>query len=547
MRKITLFILFISGFGNMALAQEFDWVFIPPAEEGNTAFISPKVLEKDGHGNVYMSCVSSCQSISFGDYEFEGAPEIEGRNYLVKFDSTGNVQWVKSTKVEETAYTGAIAFDTPGNVYTAGFFHGSYVLGNITLETEENQYCAFVAKSDPNGNIIWAKKPATTGEGFHGIEADGMALDPEGNIYVVGRMSGDTAIFGNITVPIVNNSDFFIAKFDNNGDALWVQTIQNHSVHQIPSHLVCDSSGNLYMCGSYNNTLSIGNTTYGTEGESSTFMVKYNPEGNLLWANSNTVSESDIYAIDIAMDTQNNVYTAGNFYMHTVSFNGIEVTNSDTEWQSEPYVAKYDTYGVIQWAKTIGGSIDNQYMWSIDTAGGNIYVSGYFDSDVIHFGETTFAREEGGTSSFIGKFDTDGNYLWAEQIEGQSVFQRFITVDTDTNSLYASGIFDNVKFGGQTFNASVSTGSAYVARYDIGGGLANAGFNKETMSLYPNPAKNILNINNESALGQIYAIIDMTGRTIKSGIVENAIDISSLSSGLYTFTTNNVSAKFVKE
>lgn len=545
MNKITLIILVLFGLGNLATAQEFDWVFIPTAESGDTAFITPHALEKDGHGNVYLSCASSCPSISFGDYEFEGAPEIEGRNYLVKFDSTGNVQWVKSTGAEETAYTFAIAFDTLGNLYTAGFFHGSYALGDTLLETTENQYCAFIVKSDPNGNIIWAKKAETSGEGFHGIEVDGMALDSEGNIYVAGKMSGNTATFGNITMPITG-TNLFIAKFDNNGDALWVQTAQDHSTFQATNHLVCDSSGNLYMCAFYNNTLTIGNTTYGTEGASSIFTLKYDPEGNLLWINSNTASESQILVSDIGLDSQNNVYTTGNFYPPTVSFDGIFLTNSDTYWASEPFIAKYDTNGAIQWAKIIAGSTDYQDIRSIDIADGNIYVSGTFQSDEFHFGETTFAREDGGTSSYIGKLDIDGNYLWARQIEGQSVSQYFITSDTETNSLYALGVFDNVRFGGQTFNSNISPGNMYFARYEIGG-LAAPDFSKGSLSLYPNPAKNILNINSEPALGQIYTITDMTGRTIKSGIAESAIDVSSLSSGLYTFTVNNISAKFVKE
>lgn len=79
-------------------------------------------------------------------------------------------------------------------------------------------------------------------------------------------------------------------------------------------------------------------------------------------------------------------------------------------------------------------------------------------------------------------------------------------------------------------------------------------FSENNINIYPNPAKGILNytISDTIVLSAI-TINDISGKQIyKSGnIVNNAIDVSNLSSGVYfvTFTsdTNSITKKFIKE
>ena len=60
-----------------------------------------------------------------------------------------------------------------------------------------------------------------------------------------------------------------------------------------------------------------------------------------------------------------------------------------------------------------------------------------------------------------------------------------------------------------------------------------------TLSLFPNPAQNILNITSSAeTLGKKYTIIDMHGRTAMSGTIQNeyqSVEISPLSYGIYLF------------
>jgi transforming growth factor-beta-induced protein len=71
----------------------------------------------------------------------------------------------------------------------------------------------------------------------------------------------------------------------------------------------------------------------------------------------------------------------------------------------------------------------------------------------------------------------------------------------------------------------------------------------EILSVYPNPASNVLNINN--SLKGNYELVSIYGEVVKSGTLSNnAIDVSELSTGNYFIKlTNNTTvyqAKFIK-
>ncbi len=91
-----------------------------------------------------------------------------------------------------------------------------------------------------------------------------------------------------------------------------------------------------------------------------------------------------------------------------------------------------------------------------------------------------------------------------------------------------------------------------IARYN-GNALSNNefGLNKQ-ITLYPNPTKNLLNIdlqNNPSDKDE-YKIFDINGRTILNGNLIsglNHINVENLAKGLYIFNLGNINQKFIKE
>jgi hypothetical protein len=89
--------------------------------------------------------------------------------------------------------------------------------------------------------------------------------------------------------------------------------------------------------------------------------------------------------------------------------------------------------------------------------------------------------------------------------------------------------------------------------------LVNAGtalntddFELSPISLFPNPALNVLNVNiNSNLINQAYTIIDSLGRVVLNGKlndVENTINVEQLSKGIYYLKiSENKSYKFIKK
>lgn len=102
----------------------------------------------------------------------------------------------------------------------------------------------------------------------------------------------------------------------------------------------------------------------------------------------------------------------------------------------------------------------------------------------------------------------------------------------------------------------VGNGFACAARFGVVNSEAKDQYiNTNDLIIYPNPAKNILNVwaNNFLSIGR-FEIIDVLGKTIKSNTSQlgiTNIDISNLSNGLYTiiFITKqgNITKKFIVE
>ena len=113
----------------------------------------------------------------------------------------------------------SVALDSQGNSYVTGIFRGSLLFGSTQL-TSLGDHDVFIAKYDPSGNVLWAKR-AGSPDFEYGYD---IAVDAAGNCYITGAFSG-TADFDNITLISTNplDPDIYLAKFDTNGNAVWAK------------------------------------------------------------------------------------------------------------------------------------------------------------------------------------------------------------------------------------------------------------------------------------------------------------------------------------
>ncbi|AHM59616.1 hypothetical protein D770_06765 [Flammeovirgaceae bacterium 311] len=343
-------------------------------------------------------------------------------------------RWVSSIHgTVDNFYPGDIAVDADGYTYVTGEFRGTMSVGDYAFSTQRSRN-SYIVKYDTNGKVIWAKQ----GGGELGVATGhSIAVDGEGNSYVQGGFNG-TVTFGNITLTNTDSFDSYIAKYDSEGNVVWVQTIIPYKWY-VYGHLSVDGSGNLYSTNSFTGRVDIGAVTIESHNRD-ILLLKYNSDGGLQWAKKWGGSGED-HIESFATDAEGNQYVVGN-YLGTVTFPNNTYT-SHTEEQPDKFIAKFDQEGEPVWGKTITGNYFLRNTTSDDRkvgvdALGNVYVSDSFDGTITLEGTELTST---GLDIFMAKYNAAGELVWANRWGGAgNKFNNGMTVDAAGNS-YFTGYF----------------------------------------------------------------------------------------------------------
>jgi len=359
----------------------------------------------------------------------------------------------------------SVAIDASGNIYIAGGIESkSLTLGSVILKKPTKLYnCNFLAKFDANGNALWAISDTI---GY----INSLVLDASQNIYVAGRL----------------NDRVYIAKYNTNGNKLWSKSPggDDTKATDAATKIVLDGLGNIYVTGLFKSKITFDSTILLNERSTEIFLVKYDNNGNLIWAIRPFFSKKGgldglNYLHSIAVDNSGNVLATGVFYSNTIAFGSTILTNNTTGLMNGAtiFLAKYDAKGNVIWAKSAGGKkSDFPYSVAVD-ASENVYIAGSFKSDIINIDSTTLTKgnkNPGHGNAFIAKYDKNGNVLWAKGVEGDlNDKEKSIIVDISVN-IFMTGLFSskNLSFGSTTLtNTKSNVFDAFLAKYDGNGNV----------------------------------------------------------------------------
>jgi len=372
----------------------------------------------DSNGNVYV------------------LGKVGNGSYIRKYNPDGTQLW----DVNPGGSWRAIEVDAAGNVYYAA-----------TVSTGPG-YSVDIFKYNTNGNQVWTTR-ADVGTRPVGSIID-IALDANSNMIVVGD------IFGPKNDPddfYDENRNYYIIKFDANGDKLWAHTIgrgdDDFKYNDFPEALAVDPSGNIYVTGRSGVGRLMSSSRY--------FTVKLDANSSFGW--SATYRSPHAYgtrfseAYGIAVDSGGNAYITGmsrgigQYDWATVKYdtNGNElwvVRLEGAGWDRADVIAvdnnsnvyvtgsiggmgcgtvKYDTNGNQLWQSTYAASFPDMAL----DAQGNVYVTGRSQDDYATVG-----------------YNTNGNELWSIRYNGTSEtgddWPFSIGVDNNGN-VYVTGISDS--------------------------------------------------------------------------------------------------------
>ncbi len=178
-----------------------------------------------------------------------------------------------------------------------------------------------------------------------------------------------------------------------------------------------------------------------------------------------------------AADACNAVVTdaGGNFYL-TGYFNSSQLALGTTLLNNtgglDMYVVKYDPSGNVIWAKSSTGSgNDVGYSLTVD-ATGNVYVVGSSNSNNLMFGSVGLSAH-GYDDVFVVKYDPSGNVLWAKAGGGiNDDLGESVAVDASGN-VYITGIFAShtINFSGTVLTTNGGNNDVFLVKYNSGGTL----------------------------------------------------------------------------
>jgi len=346
--------------------------------------------------------------------------------------------WSKSIGGTGNDYGRSLIVDNAGNIYTTGYYKNTANFGNGVTLTSFGNYDFYIAKFDSVGNAKWAKG----GGGTLTDRGQGVVIAPDGNILVTGHFYG-TATFNDSSLTSGGNLDMMTMKYDTSGNILWIR--QATSVSQLaPYAIAVDANGNsavaCYFGSSTALTATFGGVTLTTNGNRDAALVKYDPNGNVLWAVNmggiNSTEESN----DVCFDPLGNVYVTGMFNI-TANFGSTVLTSNGL---TDVFIAKFDPNGNLLWAKNAGGGRNDEGKGITYSPTGYIYVVGVFDSAAT-FGAVNLASTSGLAGDqeiFFAKLDLNGNFLAAQKAGGAGDDNANKIIADAAGNLYTIGEFE---------------------------------------------------------------------------------------------------------
>jgi hypothetical protein len=369
--------------------------------------------------------------------------------------------WAKSAGGSYNDAAHSVAVDALGNAYLVGNFASSEIIFGSDTLSRVGSYDIFLAKYDASGYALWAK--SVGGMGLD--EANSVTVDALGNIYLAGTFRGRTITFDSITLTNIdssNTTDIFLAKFATNGNVIWAKSVGGTGLDQANSVAV-DALGNVNMVGYFKgDTISFDTTTFSTTLNTyGLFLVKYDANGNVLWAKS---ADGEGQANSVTVDASGNIYLAGDFSSAILTFDSINLTNTNGSGNSgDIFLVKYDTSGNILWAKSAGGTgEDDAYSVAVDALE-NTYLTGVFGSSTIIFNSTTLTNANTGNFDiFLAKYDAGGNLQWAKSGGGANQDEAFsVAVDASGNPCITGSFNSNTLSFDPTTLMNTDTNGTY--------------------------------------------------------------------------------------
>lgn len=393
----------------------------------------------DAQGNRYVTG-GFTGSIEYGGVVVESKGGYDF--FLAKISPEGALLWYQvahgSEEVdEEFSLDGGLtlAVDDNGFVYVGGSFvkelhftaNNGEILSSLSDGRDDDllNLELFVAKYNPNGNLLWALGGDSGSEGSAnslsaGINSvNSIMLDDEGYPYIAGAFSG-TNLFGD-EVTVQGESDFFIVSLAKDGSYTYWADVFGTPGRDLATSISVDGLGYLNILGVVgegrmdlpDSDIYWDNDT----GNSDTFIISYDINGEWYFASFMGAGD-DIVGNTVASAADGSFYVGG-YFSGNAYFEGSNET-IDAIGYEDAFLVKYDIDGDMIWVRQFGFEVSTVDVVKLDENEDVIVLGRYTDSIIFDMDSDSpvMLTTESDNNIYMAKFDSSGNFIWAKNIEG---------------------------------------------------------------------------------------------------------------------------------
>ncbi len=269
---------------------------------GDSCFTGAQSVAVDESGNVFLAG-------SFGGkLDLGGGSLVSAGGYdifLAKFDVNGSHVWSRrfgdSDDYQEAL---GVAADPSGGVVITGYYCGTVDFGGGPLASAGGEDI-FVAKFQSDGTHVWSHR---FGDGDWQV-ARSVTVSAVGGVLLTGELYG-TVDFGGGPLVSAGSGDIFVALLNSSGTYVWGRRYGD-AEWQASWAIATDPSRNFFITGDFDGVVNFGKGPLTSEG-GDIFLAKFNSNGNE-W--SLKFGDEDYqHAQSLAADSSGNVYLTGSFF-----------------------------------------------------------------------------------------------------------------------------------------------------------------------------------------------------------------------------------------
>ncbi|MCB9230846.1 MAG: T9SS type A sorting domain-containing protein [Bacteroidia bacterium] len=336
---------------------------------GNSSFTTG--IAADDFGNVYI-CGQGDATSSLRFDSDTVFTLIKSGGFIARYDTAGNFKWalglpgvfLSGITIGPAGFPGE---NPEGDIFVSGEFLGAASIGNLNLNSTGGSD-AILCRFNGNGNLIWHK----TGPGAAGSAVGQDITCRDSLLYVAGYFTNSITL-GTTTLQSAGGNDIFIARYTLDGTLVWAKRAGGIGYADKAFHCDIDPQGNLLAVGQFDGTADFGGHTLSYSGNlDRCFLVKYDPNGNALWARDQAMVGWLISGPFLTIDPAGDIYFSGE--------------HNESSPNQKVRVAKYNSNGQLLWQEQY---CTQAYGGALDFRHGSIYTAGYFHGNTGVFGGIT--------------------------------------------------------------------------------------------------------------------------------------------------------------